>query len=98
MDRHLGPKEKCEPPQSILWKKYTAEVEIGSSFHAMEQTSNIEESITANQNPATLLKPVLLPDLLTGPSIKKPKKILTMTFVGLCNIALALIEIIVSDK
>lgn len=41
MDRHLGPREKwvgCGPPQSILWKN-TAEVEIGSSFHAMEQTS-----------------------------------------------------------
>jgi len=57
----------------------------------MEQTLNIEEYITAaNQDPATLLKPVLLPDLLASPSIKKSKKNLTMTCGGLCTNALAL--------
>jgi len=42
----------------------------------MEQTLNIEEYITAaNQDPATLLKPVLLPDLwLVHPS-RSPRKI-----------------------
>lgn len=57
------------------------------------------ESITvANPDPATLLKPVLLPDPPTASSIKKPKKNWILTFGVLCTIALALIETTVSDK